>query len=78
MVFESYFPTLVCGRCGEFIELKFRCPAIEFCGISTGNNELMVDGLLAKVGIGIVPLIRSSSIATGVPVTDPVALGVVE
>ena len=65
---------------GEFIELKFRCPAMEIWGLSTGNNELMVDGLLAKVGIGIVPLIRSSSLATGVPVTDPdpLALGVVE
>ena len=31
------------------------CPTIEFCGISTGNNELTVDGLLANVGIGIVP-----------------------
>ena len=28
----------------------------------------MVDGLLANVGIGIVPLIRSSSLATEVPV----------
>ena len=30
------------------------CPTMEFCGISTGNVELMVDGLLANVGIGIV------------------------
>ena len=59
------------------------CPAVEFCGVSTGNNELMVDGLLANVGIEIVPLIRSSSLATGVPVPictgiDRVAPGVVE
>ena len=26
------------------------------CGISTGINEFMVDGLLANVGIGNVPL----------------------
>ena len=43
----------------------------------------MDDGLLANVGIGFVPLIRSSSLATRVPVpictgTDPVAPGVVE
>ena len=31
------------------------CPTIEFCGISTRNNEFMVDGLLANVGVGIVP-----------------------
>ena len=55
---------------------------MEFCRISTGNNELMVDGLLADVGIGIVPSIRSSSLAKEVPVpiacgTDTVSLGVV-
>ena len=33
-----------------------RCPHKEFFGNSTGVNELMVDGRLAKVGIGIVPL----------------------
>ena len=43
----------------------------------------MVDGLLANVSIGIVPLIRSSSLAKEVPVpiacgTDPVSLGVVQ
>ena len=43
----------------------------------------MVDGLLANVGTGTVPLFRSSSLATGVPVpictgTDPAAPGVVE
>ena len=58
------------------------CPNMEFCRISTGNNELMVDGLLADVGIGIVPSIRSSSLAKEVPVpiacgTDTVSLGVV-
>ena len=54
------------------------CPTTEFCGISTGNNELMVDGLPANVGTGTVPSFRSSSLATSLPVTDPVALGVVE
>ena len=52
---------------------------MEFCGISTGIIELMVDGLLASVGIGIVPLFCSSSLARKVPVpivcgTDPVSL----
>ena len=56
------------------------CPTIEFCGLSTGNNESMV---LANVGIGLVALVRSSSLAAGVPVpictgTDPVAPGVAE
>ena len=31
------------------------CPTIEFCGISTGNYELIVDGLLANVGIELCP-----------------------
>ena len=67
--------------CREFVELQFCClflSTIEFCGISTGFQELMVDGLLANVRIGIVPLICSSFLATSLPVTDPVALGVVE
>ena len=46
--------------------------------MSTRNNELMVDGLLANVRTRIVSLFRSSSLATGLPVTDPVARGVVE
>ena len=32
------------------------CPTIEFCGKSTGIVELIVDGLPAIVGIGVVPL----------------------
>ena len=57
------------------------CPTIELCGISTGLQDLMVDGQLANVGIGIVFPIRSSSLARGAPVlvstgTSPVALGV--
>ena len=39
------------------------CPTIEFCGISTRNNELMVHDLLANVGIGILPLFCSPSLA---------------
>ena len=59
------------------------CPTIAFCGISTGKNELIADGILANVGIGTVPFFRSSSLATGVPSpksigTDPAAPGVVE
>ena len=46
---------------------------MEFCGISTGVNELMVDGFLAHVGIGIVPLFCSSSLANEVSV--PIARG---
>ena len=49
------------------------CPTIGFCGISTGINELIVDGLLANIGIGIVPLFCSSSLAKDVPV--PIARG---
>ena len=57
------------------------CPWI--ATIYTSIHELMVDGLLASVGVGIVSLIRSSSLVTRVPVpmctgTDPVAPGVVE
>ena len=52
-----------------------------FCGMSTGNNELMVDGLLANIGIGIVPLCCSSSLSKEVNVplargTDAVSLRV--
>ena len=36
--------------------------------ISTGTKELMVDGQLANVGIGIVLPIRASFLATGAPV----------
>ena len=39
-----------------------------FCGISTGTKELIVGGLLANVGIGIVLPILSSSHATDFPV----------
>ena len=41
--------------------------------MSTENNELVVDGLLANVGIGIVRQFRSSSLAKEVPV--PIACG---
>ena len=59
------------------------CPSTDVGGMSTGHYELVVDGLLANVGIGIVPLLRSSSLVTRVPVpictgTDPVATRVVE
>ena len=62
----------ICGLC---------CQTIEFCGISTGIVELVVNGLVANVGIGIVPPFRSSSLATEVPdpiarETDPVSVGV--
>ena len=55
------------------------CPTIEFCGMSTGINELMFDGFVANVGIEIVPLFCSSSLAKEIsfPVvcgTDPVSL----
>ena len=53
--------------------------SIEFCGTSAGKKEFMVDGLLAKLGIGIVLPISSSPFATGLPVLfctvfPPVAL----
>ena len=48
-----------------------------------GVNELMVDGFLANVGIGIVPLFCSLSLAKEVLVlvacgTDSVSLGVAQ
>ena len=50
----------ICCLCG---------PTIEFCKNFTGTVELMVDGLLANVGIGIVPLFCLSSLVKGVPDT---------
>ena len=60
-----------------------RCPTTGFCRISTGIDELMVDGLVANVGIGIVPLYCSSSLVKEVFVliaggTDSVSLRVVQ
>ena len=49
------------------------CPTIEFFGNSTGIKELMVDDLLANVGIGIVSLLCLSFLAKEVP--DPAACG---
>ena len=46
---------------------------IEFCGISTSITELIVDGLPANVGIGIVSLFCLSPLAKRVP--DRVACG---
>ena len=56
------------------------CPTTDLRNIHQ-KYELMVDGFLVNVGIGIVPLIRSSSIAKRIPVPictgiDPVAPGV--
>ena len=42
--------------------------SIEFCGVSAGKKEFMVDHLLADIGIGVVLPILSSPLATGVPV----------
>ena len=39
--------------------------AKEFCGISAGSEEFMVDGLPVNIGIGIVLPIRSSLLTTG-------------
>ena len=55
---------------------------MELCGISTGKKELIVGGLLANVGIGIVLPILSSSLATGLPVlisagASPAAFGAI-
>ena len=38
------------------------CPTIEFCGKSTSVAELVVNGFVANVGIGIVPWISLSSL----------------
>ena len=43
------------------------CPTKELCG--SGISEFMVDGLLANIGIGILRLSCSSSIAKEVPVS---------
>ena len=51
---------------------------MDFRGNSTGIVELIVDGLPANVGIGIVPLFCLSSLAKRVPVacgTDTVSRG---
>ena len=65
------------------ITLRPHLFSLEFCGISTGERELVVDGLLSDISIAVVLPIRSSSLATCIPVlpctgTAPVALGVVE
>ena len=43
--------------------LSLCCTAMEFCGISAGRKEFMVDGLPADIGIGIVLPIRSSQVS---------------
>ena len=66
---------IICSLC---------CPAIEFCEISAGEKEFMVDdGLLAVIGIVVVLPIRSSPLAACRPVptsngVEPVALVFVE
>ena len=74
---ESYLPTKKTGvgnlsNCSSDI-CCLCCPTMEFCGISTGIDELMVDGLLANICIGIVPLFCTSSLVKEVPV--PIARG---
>ena len=59
--FESYLPLQGIYQ----IDVPMS-PTIELGGISTGLQDLMVDGFVANVGIGIP--IRSSSLATGAPV----------
>ena len=54
---------------------------MELCGISTGTKELIVGGLLANIGIGILLPSLSSSLATSFPVlmsagASPAAFGV--
>ena len=66
--FESYLPKKWWWS-GEFVELKpgfcsLRCPAIEFCGTSTGKEEFMVDGFLSDIGIVIVLTCRDRSPCT--------------
>ena len=61
------------------IFVVFCCTAMEFCGISAGKKEFMVDGLPAVIGIGVAPPSRSSPLATGLPAVTctgiaPVAL----
>ena len=48
---------------------------MEFCGNSTGINELIVDGLPANVGTGIVPLFCLSSLVNKVPVPSACGTG---
>ena len=50
---------------GSSVICSLCCTAIEFCGISIGKKELMVDGFLANLGVGIVSRCRSSLLATG-------------
>ena len=69
--FESNLPTEECRTCREFVELQFRYL------LSLLSNHrilwIMVDGVLANVGIGIVSLLCSSSLAKEVPF--PIACG---
>ena len=66
------------------ILLFFCSRTIEFCGNSTSINELMVDGLAANVGTGIVPLFCLSSLVKkvssvpGACGTDPRSLCVAQ
>ena len=68
----------------ESLQADWKRKTISHCdSISSGKKEFMVDGLLAVIGIGVVLLIRSSPLATGLPVLTctgiaPVALGFVE
>ena len=49
------------------------CPTIEFCGIFSGIVKLVVNGFVANVSIGIVPLFCFTFLGNSVP--DPVACG---
>ena len=67
-------------------KLSFCFPLLtnpEFWEISAGKKELIVDGLLSDIGIVVVLPLRSSNLATGLPVLlctgiPPVALWLVE
>ena len=71
LALESYLQTKNDDGIGNLSNRKsdissLCCPTIELCRISTGIEELIVGGLLANVGIGIV-------LPTGCPVwLDPV------
>ena len=88
LIFESYFPNHTWFWIREFVELQQRYLLSLLSNqknlrIPTGSNELIVDGLPAHVGIGIVSLFCLSSLVKRVPVpvacgTDPVSLGVAQ
>ena len=63
LIFDTYFHTKKdCGSANLSNWNSDICPTMKLCGNSTGSiKELAVDGLVANVGIGVVPWFSVSS-----------------